>query len=131
MERLGADGQGAQFNGLLDPGGDLQPPKLVIGVPGQLVGTQGLALLGQCEEGIPDIGKVKDSRSVTGSQYHPPWASCDGSRPQSGTEEIFVHFEICISRMARPGNRQKYYRVFWASFFFLQGEGVSWSHYVM
>lgn len=72
MERLGADGQGAQLNGLLDPGGDLQPPKLVIGVPGQLVGAQGLALLGQCEEGIPDISKVKDSRSVTGKQYHPP-----------------------------------------------------------
>lgn len=68
MEGLGADGQGAQLNGLLDPGGDLQPPKLVIGMPGQLVSTQSLALLSQCEECIPAIGKVKDKRAVTWSQ---------------------------------------------------------------
>lgn len=46
MEGLGADGQVAQLDGLLEPGGDLQALQLVIGVSGQLVGAQGFALLG-------------------------------------------------------------------------------------
>lgn len=46
MEGLGADGQAAQLDGLLEPGGNLQSLQLVIGMPGQFVGAQGLALLG-------------------------------------------------------------------------------------
>lgn len=49
-EGLGADGQGTQLNGLLESGRDVQATQLVIGMPGQPVGTEGLALLGQGEE---------------------------------------------------------------------------------
>lgn len=66
MEGLGADGQAAQFDGLLKPGGDLQALQLVIGVPGQLVGAQGLALLGQGEECVPADDRVKESKNHTG-----------------------------------------------------------------
>lgn len=66
MEGLGADGQAAQLDGLLEPAGDLQALQLVIGVPGQLVGTQGLALLGQSEECVPADDGVKESKHHTG-----------------------------------------------------------------
>lgn len=62
MEGLGADGQAAQFNGLLETGGDLQALQLIVGVPGQLVGAQGLALFGQGEERVPADDEVKDNR---------------------------------------------------------------------
>lgn len=68
MEGLGADGQAAQLDGLLEPGGDLQALQLVIGMPGQLVGTQGLALLGQSEECVPADDRVKDSKGHTGPE---------------------------------------------------------------
>lgn len=66
MEGLGADGQAAQLDGLLEPAGDLQALQLVIGVPGQFVGTQGLALLGQSEECVPADDGVKESKHHTG-----------------------------------------------------------------
>lgn len=39
VEGLGADGQAAQFNALLELVGNLEALQLVVGVPGQLVGT--------------------------------------------------------------------------------------------
>lgn len=39
MEGLGADGQAVQLDGLLEPGRHTQAPQLVIGMPGQFVGT--------------------------------------------------------------------------------------------
>ena len=66
MEGLGTDGQATPLNGLLEPGGDLQALQLVIGMPSQLVGTQGFALLGESEERVPAGDKVKDSRGHTG-----------------------------------------------------------------
>lgn len=68
MEGLGADGQATQLNGLLEPGGDLQTLQLVVGMSGQLVGTQGFALLGQSEERVPADDRVKDSRGHTGPE---------------------------------------------------------------
>lgn len=65
MEGLGADGQGTQLNGLLESGRDVQATQLVIGMPGQPVGTEGLALLGQGEEYFPAVNRVKDSRGNT------------------------------------------------------------------
>lgn len=62
MEGLGADGQAAQLDGLLESGGGLQALQLVVGVPGQLVGAQGLALFGQGEQRVPADDEVKDDR---------------------------------------------------------------------
>lgn len=67
MEGLGADGQAVQLDGLLEPGRDVQAPQLVIGVPGQFVGTQGPALLGQSEECSPVDHRVKDNKAYTGA----------------------------------------------------------------
>lgn len=67
MEGLGSDGQAAQLNGLLELGRNPQALQLVIGIPGQLVGTQGLALLGQCVQCVPDGGsKLRTGRAGTG-----------------------------------------------------------------
>lgn len=39
VEGLGTDGQAAQLNALLELVGNLEALQLVVGVPGQLVGT--------------------------------------------------------------------------------------------
>ena len=68
MEGLGANGQTAQLNGFLEPGGYLQTLQLVVGMPGQLVGTQGFVLLGQSEERVPADDRVKESKGHIGSK---------------------------------------------------------------
>ena len=68
MEGLGADGQAAQLDGFLEPGRNMQALQLVIGMSGQLVGTQGLALLSQSEECFSANDRVKDSRGHTGPE---------------------------------------------------------------
>ena len=56
-------------------------------MPGQFVGTQGLALLGQSEECVPADDKVKDSKGYTRARADTTYPQ---SEPSSGAQLVLV-----------------------------------------
>lgn len=60
MKRFGANGEAAQFYGLLEAGGNVQLLELLVGIPGKLVCTQFSTLLGQRIQGVTN-NQVKEN----------------------------------------------------------------------
>lgn len=60
MKRFGANGEAAQFYGLLEAGGNVQLLELLVGIPGKFIRTQFSTLLCQRIQGVTN-NQVKEN----------------------------------------------------------------------
>ena len=59
VKGFGANGEAAQFYGLLEARGYVQLLEFLVGIPGKLISPQPPTLLGQCIQGVAN-NKVKE-----------------------------------------------------------------------
>lgn len=60
MEWFGANGEAAEFDRLLEAGGNVQFLELLVGIPGEFICAQFSTLLGECIQGVAN-NQVKES----------------------------------------------------------------------